>query len=405
MKNKLYLLLITFFIFPNLVGALTLDLHSKYALIYDPSSEEILSQKGEEEKTKIASLTKIMTTIVAIENIKDVNEEVVITREMLKNIPWDASIAGLKVGDRLTFEDLLYASLLPSGADATMSLAYLISGSVPKYVELMNEKAKNLGLVNTHFVNVTGYDATGHESTPKEILKLLIYSLENEEFKKIYTSKTHTMKNGKTINSTLSLYNKFYNYDLTKVLGSKTGYTDDAGMCMSALIDIHDRELIIITLGAEVKYGTAYNLVDTKTIIDALDTSYENHPFFKDGEELFTIPVKDSKETSYIVKPSKTYLKFIEKNKYLNEPTYSYKGAKKLSFKNKKGETIGHIKYYYEGELLGEEEVILEDSFHIDYIKYFAPKILIIFAIIIFLRLFRKKRKRKRILLKEKRLY
>ena len=163
---------------PINVFALSLpDLYSNNVLIYDLENNEVLLEKNSNEKVSIASLTKIMTTITAIENISDVNEEITLTSKMINSVPWYASKAGLKVGDVVTYKDLLYASIIPSGADATYSLALSISGSVEDFVSKMNELASKLELKNTHFVNVTGLDEEGHYSSANDILIMLKYAL------------------------------------------------------------------------------------------------------------------------------------------------------------------------------------------------------------------------------------
>ena len=161
---------------------------------------------------------------------------------------WDASKAGLKVGDKVTYRDLLYASMLPSGADATNSIAILSSGSIDNFVKRMNKLAKKLKLKNTHFVNVTGLDDENHYSTAKEIRIILEYALENDLFRQIYQTKQYTLSNGLQVKSTLFKYNN--SLDTTKIMGSKTGYTGNAGYCLSSLSNINSHEFIVIVLNS-----------------------------------------------------------------------------------------------------------------------------------------------------------
>ena len=181
MKRIKFILLFIIFFLPFNVLAITLPkLNSNNIIVYDDANKEILYEKNASEVVNIASLTKIMTTIVAIENINDLNETVEITNSMLQEVPWDASIAGLKEGDVVTYRDLLYATMLPSGADAATALAHSISGNTNSFVHLMNQKAKVLDLNDTHFVNVTGLDADGHYSSANDVLKYLLYALQND---------------------------------------------------------------------------------------------------------------------------------------------------------------------------------------------------------------------------------
>ncbi len=394
---KKILIILIGLLLPIGINALEIDLYSKNAIVYDTVDKVNLYELGNSnEKVKIASLTKIMTSIVALENIENLDEEVTINLAMLSGIPWDASIAGLKLGDVVTKRDLVYASLLPSGADATNSLAYIVSSSVPKYVELMNRKAKEIGMNDTHFVNVTGYDRDGQYSTAGDVLKMLLYALENETFKSIYTTKEHVLKNGLKVSSTLNLYNKLYNFNLEGILGSKTGYTDDAGTCMSALVSSNDRELIVITLGAPVEVKKARNMEDLMTIKNTFDESYGNRVLYKSGDELFAIPVINSKEKEYSIKVQKDITRYLENNETLEGAHYEYEGKEELSYKDKKGEKIGSIKYYWNDELLSEEEVILDNDIEISYLKILTPYAIVILVVVLILIVFKGKKKSRR---------
>lgn len=248
---------------------------SEAAIVYDMDLESVIWDKNSNEVRSVASLTKIMTVLTAIENIDNFSENVFITNEMLAGIYWNASVAGLKVGDTVTYQDLLYAAILPSGADATQILAYAVSGSVDTFVAKMNELAKKIGVENTHYVNTTGLDQDGAYSTAYDQMLILNYALQNPLFKEIYTTKEYTLTNGLKVEASVNKYNQVLNLDTSKIIGSKTGNTDLAGLCMSALFYHEDHEMILITLGAERIDDLPYNLIDTLTIIDTVNQNYE----------------------------------------------------------------------------------------------------------------------------------
>lgn len=380
--KKIYLLLLLV-LFPISICAKEMPkLYSDKVLLYEPDTKEVIYEVKSEEKSSIASLTKIMTTIVAIENIKDLDEVVTITRDMMNEIPYDASVAGLKVGDKVTYEDLLYASILPSGADATTALAHGISGTTDKFIELMNKKAEELGLKNTHYSNVTGYDIDNHYSTASEVLELLLYSLDNPLFKKIYETKTYTLTNGLKVQSTINKYNKTLGYDTSRIIGSKTGYTGDAGLCMSAIIRSNNKDLILITLGADYSRKTPYNLVDTLNIIEYLDENYDSEVLYEKGTELFKIDVKNSNIEEYIVKVPSDVVKYVEVDYNKEDLKYEYDGLDELSYKNKENEKIGHINYYYKNKLFYDEDVYLVEEIKFSLPKYLMSHIIEIVAIV-----------------------
>ena len=156
MVKKIVSIFLFFFLSFIIINADEVELTSEKYILYNLNDNKVLLEKGSHDETQIASLTKIMTVIVSIENIKDYNEKVTITKDMLKGLTWDISTIGLKVGDIVTYDDLLYAAMLPSAADAVNALALSISGSYENFLIMMNAKAKELELNNTHYSNVIG---------------------------------------------------------------------------------------------------------------------------------------------------------------------------------------------------------------------------------------------------------
>ena len=271
--KKILLLLVCFF--PIGVNALDMpEINSEAAIVYDMDADTVVLDKNSDEVRSIASLTKIMTVLTAIENIDDFNATVTITGEMLAGIYWNASVAGLKVGNTVTYMDLLYAAILPSGADATQVLAYAVSGNVSDFVGKMNELALRIGTTNTHYVNTTGLDQDGAYSTAYDQMLILSYALENPIFRTVYTTKNYTLTNGLQVEASVSKYNRVLNLDTSKIIGSKTGNTTNAGLCMSALFYHKDHEMLLITLGAEVIEDVPYNLIDALTLIDTINENY-----------------------------------------------------------------------------------------------------------------------------------
>ena len=272
--KKILLLLVCFF--PIGVNALDMpEINSEAAIVYDMDADTVILDKNSDEVRSIASLTKIMTVLTAIENIDDFNATVTITSEMLAGIYWNASVAGLKAGDTVTYMDLLYAAILPSGADATQVLACVVSGNVSDFVTKMNELATRIGATNTHYVNTTGLDQDGAYSTAYDQLLILSYALENPIFRTVYTTKNYTLTNGLQVEASVNKYNRALNLDTSKIIGSKTGNTTNAGLCMSALFYHEDHEMLLITLGAEVIEDVPYNLMDTLSLIDYVNLNYE----------------------------------------------------------------------------------------------------------------------------------
>ena len=379
-KYIVYSILI-FLLFPIVTLALDYpEVDSKIVEIYDLTDKKVIYEVKSKEQSSIASLTKIVTTITAIETIEDLDKEVTITQEILNTVRWDASKAGLKAGDKLTYRDLLYASMLPSGADATNSIAILSSGSIDNFVTKMNNLVDKIGLTNTHFVNVTGLDTEGHYSTADEVRQILEYALKNELFRKIYTTYEYTLSNDLTVTSTLSKYSSS-SKDTIKILGSKTGFTKDAGYCLSSLSNINSHEFLIIVLQAEHIDSKYYNIVDTLSLISFLLDNYKDQILVSAGDLIKTIPVKLSNIDSYDIKASEDVTLYLPSDYDKDKIKVEYKGKDNLSFINKEDSKIGTITYYYDNNKIAEDDVYLNTKIEMNISKVIQEYIYVVIIV------------------------
>lgn len=359
--KKIVLFILCFFTF--IINVFALDdptLYSKNYCLYDLTDDKIIYEKNIQERTNIASLTKIMTTITAIEKINNLDDYVTITSEMLSNIKYDASLAGLKIGDKLTYKDLLYASILPSGADATQALAYSLSGSINNFVNDMNTLAKKIGMESSNFVNVTGLDIDNHYSTINDLLKMLQYSLKNETFKTIYTTKSYTLSNGLVVDATVKKYNNLMKLDVSRIIGSKTGYTNKAGLCISSIFESNNHEFIFISTNAEFIYGNYYNLKDNLNIINFMDKNYNNQTTVKSTDIIKTIPVNFSNIPKYNVHLSKDALTYLPNDYNKDDIKVNYNGKTSITFLDN-NKQIGKVTITYKDNPIYEEDILLKD--------------------------------------------
>lgn len=401
MKEKfLKLFIVLFLSIPVFVSGLEKPvLYSEYYGIYDLTDEKMLFESNSDVKTEIASLTKIMTVLVAIENVSDLDEKVTITRDILSTVSWDASTAGLEVGDVVTYRDLLYAAMLPSGADATNALAISISGSIDNYVDLMNEKAKSLGLTDTHYENVTGLDETGHYSSVHDVIELLKYSLKNELFKEIYTTRTYILTNGLEVNASVNYYNKIMDLDTSLILGSKTGFTDDAGYCISIYFESSDHELIAVTLNAPRVNNNYYNVQDAVDIIDFVNDNFNYHTVLNSDNVVYSIPVFYSDIDEYGIVTKDNIESFLPNDYDENKLSFKYDGIKELSYKNNVDEKLGTVEIYYDNELINTTDVFLLNEINANFFKIawkYKWYIVSVFALLYILVLFKKQNKKRK---------
>lgn len=245
-------------------------LSSKCVLLCDLTTGKVICEKNAAETVKIASLTKIMTAVVAIENVPDLNAGYTMSESVIRYLRSEnASVAGFAAGERVTGYDLLYAAMLPSGGDGAMGLADLTAGSQEAFVDMMNAKAKELGMNRTRFTNATGFDDDGNYSCAYDLSLLFEYALKNDLFRKVATSSTYTTSSTAEHPGGIKLRSTVYGgfadngIGMGDVIGGKTGYTYDAGRCLATYAVKDGEEYILITLGAS---RTPYHFSDANKI-------------------------------------------------------------------------------------------------------------------------------------------
>ncbi len=255
------------------------QLSSNNAILISLEDQKIVFEKDSEKTIYPASLTKIMTAIVAIENMKDLNEPILLPSDLFQKLyDENASMAGFLPEESVPAIDLLYGVILPSGAECCLGLSDYIAGSEASFVELMNEKAEALNMKHTHFTNSTGLSDPEHYTTVKDLALLLEYALQNDTFREIFTSTKHSTQSTKlhpggiTFNSTLYKNLDSPEFNGGVILGGKTGYTGEAGLCLASLARKNDEEYILVTVGAKGNHDTEqFNISDAFLVYNSLE--------------------------------------------------------------------------------------------------------------------------------------
>lgn len=226
------------------------SINSGYAILLDLEDFTPLYEKNIDKKIYPASLTKVMSAVVALDHINDLSKTVTVEEKDLEGLlEANASVAGLQAGDTLTYEDLLYALVLPSGADAANVLANHLFGSMDNYVAEMNNKAKAYGMTSTHFVNSTGLHEDDHYTTIKDLEMMMKHAWINTAFQKILTTTQYEIPSlDLKMKSTLLSYGssitiqptdnesasttKSLPFEGGEIIGGKSGYTLEAECCL-----------------------------------------------------------------------------------------------------------------------------------------------------------------------------
>lgn len=251
--------------------------NSTNVVLMDLKSGMVIGNLNGDERIYPASMTKIMTAIIALEAFSDLDHEITLSEDIFYALDGqDATQAGFRPGESVRVRDLVYGVMLPSGAECCLALADEVSGSEEAFVEKMNKKAKSIGMKDTHFMDCTGLHDPEHYSTAYDIALLLKYALHNDSFRDVAESHFHSTPATNVHSDGITYYSTmFKNMSDTSVmggeiLGGKTGYTSEAGHCLASFAQIYDREYILVTAGAAADATGVPHILDAKTIYNRL---------------------------------------------------------------------------------------------------------------------------------------
>ncbi len=365
MKKLTFALFLIF----SFINVYALDINSESYILYNLEDNTIIMDNNAYEKDYIASLTKIVTAIVAIENIDNLNERITVTSEDLEGLEAaNASVANFKLGQSVTYNDLLYGLMLESGADAANTLARGISGSTNEFIKLMNDLVVKLELKNTNFTNTTGLYDENHYSSAYDISQLLLYALENDTFYKLFTSKTYlTSDKNITFSPTYTLLGSYHNIDTSLIAGGKTGYVSEAGLCFASISRNTDIPYLLITLGANHLTGKAYQLIDAVNIYEYVDENYEYKTIYEENEILYFLDTTNSTVNQYNILAPTTFKYLMHKEENPNSVTYNYHGINIIDPTDDIND-LGTIEVVYNDKVINSFNVTYNNSLDISLI-------------------------------------
>lgn len=353
------------------VQALNLDLSSKYVYVHNITEDKTMYELSSDEEVKVASMTKIMTAIIIIENNKDLDKKIKIEEIDLRDI-YEYTTTGFKRGDEVSIRELLYGILLKSGADAVNAGVRVTTDSEDDFVNLMNEKVKELGLIHTHFSNPVGKDE-GNYSSVHDIGKIMEYCLKNKTFKEIISTNMYYIDRlDLQINGPLYKMDNKYGIDFSNIKGSKSGYTTLAKFSLVSYGEKDGVTYVVVT-----DYSDNYKdlLLDNIKIYDYF---FNNYSYIK-YKINFDIDIENGKNKKYNVNiNTKLYLQNDYDKSLI---TYKYEGKDKITKEDKNNSKIGKIYIYYDNELLKELDVKIDKN--IEYKKRTLIWIIIIIVLLI----------------------
>lgn len=329
-----------------------LNVSARSACLIEAESGRVLYSKNAEARMPMASTTKIMTALVAIEHGPTLDTVVKIPRSA---VGVEGSSIYLAEGELITFEVLLYALLLSSANDAAVAISYAVCGSLEGFVALMNQKAAALGLSNTHFENPHGLDGEGHYTSASDLASLLAYATKNDTFLKVSGTEKLVVPKGDDGTRVLINHNRLLRtYD--GVISGKTGFTKRSGRCLATCAERDGLRLIAVTLNAPNDWNDHTAL---------FDFGFENYQKLDLESVNLSLPVISGQKSEVALCSEATSLLIHRSH---GEFTLKIEAPRLLFAPIDKGDRVGRVLYYCDGKLIATAPLyVCED---VEAIKY-----------------------------------
>lgn len=394
--------------------------YAQSALLMDMDSGRVLYSKNLDERVYPASTTKIMTGIIALE-MGNMEDTVTVPYEAIKDITLDDSQMGILVGEELTMEQLVKSMLIHSANDSANVMAVHIAGSIDGFVDLMNQKAQELGMTNTNFENPCGSHDDNHYTTARDLAILSKYAMKNEQFREIVKTTvykipaTNKYKLGERTlwNTNLFLGSLSSSYYYPPCNGIKTGHTSQAGYCLVSSAAYEDTELLSIVMNCRNDGVTdqSYSYIDAKALFEFGFDNYQHTALANVGDIIADSKVYEAKDDMRVAVTVENDIGALIPNNdsSMDDITKTVDLPSQIKSPIKKGDVLGTVTYSYKGVQIGSSNLIATNDvernniLHVFHIiigvitnpLFFIPVILLI-IIFMFSRHQKKKRERQR---------
>lgn len=366
-----------------------LNIFSDSVILIDSNSGKTLYEKNSGKKVYPASTTKILTAIIAIENIENLQETTTVNNSAISVIPSGYSSAYLSDGEIISLEYVLQAFLIHSANEAGNVLAEHVSGSIENFVDLMNQKLEEIGCKNTHFVNTNGIHDENHYTTAEDMAIIARYCMKNQTFREIVSMKSCTIpKTNKSderyYKNTNNLIDPSSEYYLEDCIGIKTGYTTPAQNCLISACNKDGLELIAVVLGApRIDSGKSTRNLDSIELYNYGYKNYSSKKIASKGNTIYNVKIKngtkETKDLDLIIQNDINALVSINNENI----TYSIKLNDNLSAPISANTVLGTITYTSEGIEYTENLVASHDVYKSNFFIFILGLIIALILIII----------------------
>lgn len=333
------------------------DMTAQSAILIDATTGRVLYEKNADAKAMPASTTKMMTCILGLENSQD--DEIVEVDK--RAVGEDGSSIYLNEGDKIKMSELLQATMLASGNDGADAIAYYIGkGSMDKFVQMMNDKAKSIGAENTHFNNPHGLTDPNHYTTARDLAKIAAYAYHNDKFRKIVSTKEQEIQwvNPEQRKDIFGSTNRLlWNYD--DVTGIKTGYTDAAGGCLVTSAQKNGVTLIAVVLKTA---DSRARFVEGRALLDYGFKHLSSVETVDEKQLTSNIYTYNSSNYQVMVKPAEKFVYPVTDKEQASDFSYSVNLPAYIEAPVAKGDKVGTVDLLYQGEVVGSVDMVAADD-------------------------------------------
>ena len=365
------------------------------ALLVSPDSGMVLYSKNADQKRYPASTTKIMTALLTLENVSNLDETVTSEAVDFENVTADSSNAGILLGEQVTVRDLLYALMLPSANEAAYMLARHVGGSWEQFVDMMNDRATELGCTGTHFCNPCGLHEEDHYTTAHDLYLIAKEAMKDVTFRDIASTVQHRMAKTnlheeRIIYTTNQLiFSSFQPWSYANCLGIKTGHTSQAGNCFVGYAEYGDAKLFSVVLGcsdSSKEYpSVAASFTDTKKLCQWGFENFTSKTLARQGEEVTYTKVKLSTDTNQLLLTAKAdVVALLPKDLDVKELELVEDIPEEVKAPVKAGDPIGTATYRYNGTDYGTVELVALNDISRSTVLFYADKLSTFFQSMVF---------------------
>lgn len=336
-------------------------------VVLESNTNTVLYSHNKDEKLPMASLTKVITAIVAIENCNDINEMVEIHDD---SVGIEGSSIYLTYGEKMPLKELLLGLILASGNDSAMAIAIHIAGSETAFVEIMNDFVNDIGAINTHLMNPHGLDADNHYTTAHDLALITSYALKNDSFREIVSTKKATISGNDKVEARYLKHKNKLIFSDNNCIGVKTGFTDNAGRCLiHATKQENGMELITVVLNC----GPMFEEADRLNSLAVKNFDYIE--FVKPYNFVGSIKINNGSSNTTNVATIQGFYAVINKSER-DKYSVIYDIPEVIEAPIKNGDVVGSVVVKYCDDIIFSENLISIDSVDNIDLKYMLDNIL-----------------------------